>query len=406
MHRLLVTSVMLAAKFFDDHYYNNAYYAKVGGVPYSEMNALEVEFLFMLNFDLFVTTETYKQYYDELWSHANSPHAHLCGCIHAKVPLLILPRFDDPLKPRAISPLPDPYDLEEMENPDTPDTSDTSSDTSSEVPETVNSCPLTESTAKIPLNRCEKYSNHKEKEKEKEKCTSGVLKTPNLALPWESPSNQSNKHDRVMNNSFNSVRTETIEQKHRLAPYSHNDNMGTQVDHSHVKRGNNKLNNNSQPKQSPSIMKGRDDVMLDIGDCTMSIPTSSPISTEEILDRETSMVTESPPMSIGFFGSFPTNSSSFESDPIIEVESKGSDLNPFHPQTSRKPIERPPSRGKPITERVLQRSGRRLSAAGKSSSSSSSRRFKENRLEMNETNLRSSSTDSQQLWQSIVLPVY
>jgi hypothetical protein len=98
IHRLLITSVMLAAKFFDDHYYNNAYYAKVGGVTYSEMNALEVEFLFMLNFDLFVTTETYKQYYDELWSHANSTPAHLCGCINAKVPLLILPRFDEPRK--------------------------------------------------------------------------------------------------------------------------------------------------------------------------------------------------------------------------------------------------------------------------------------------------------------------
>jgi len=95
IHRLLITSVMLAAKFFDDQYYNNAYYAKVGSVTYSEMNALEVEFLFMLNFDLFVTTETYKQYYEELWSHANSTHARLCGCNKAKVPLLILPRFDE-----------------------------------------------------------------------------------------------------------------------------------------------------------------------------------------------------------------------------------------------------------------------------------------------------------------------
>jgi hypothetical protein len=30
IHRLLITSVMLAAKFFDDQYFNNAYYAKVG----------------------------------------------------------------------------------------------------------------------------------------------------------------------------------------------------------------------------------------------------------------------------------------------------------------------------------------------------------------------------------------
>jgi hypothetical protein len=30
IHRLLITSIMLAAKFFDDQYYNNTYYAKVG----------------------------------------------------------------------------------------------------------------------------------------------------------------------------------------------------------------------------------------------------------------------------------------------------------------------------------------------------------------------------------------
>jgi hypothetical protein len=33
---------MAAAKFFDDSYYNNAFYAKVGGVPAWEINALEV----------------------------------------------------------------------------------------------------------------------------------------------------------------------------------------------------------------------------------------------------------------------------------------------------------------------------------------------------------------------------
>ena len=48
VHRILITAVMLAAKFFDDQYYNNAYYAKVGGVPREEMNALEIEFLFAI----------------------------------------------------------------------------------------------------------------------------------------------------------------------------------------------------------------------------------------------------------------------------------------------------------------------------------------------------------------------
>jgi hypothetical protein len=88
IHRLLITSVMLAAKFFDDQYFNNAYYAKVGGVPAGEMNTLEVEFLFMTNFSLFVTTDTYRQYYQELWNHANSSSA--CGCGGSRVPPLTL----------------------------------------------------------------------------------------------------------------------------------------------------------------------------------------------------------------------------------------------------------------------------------------------------------------------------
>ena len=52
IHRLLITSVMVAAKFYDDIYYDNAYYAKVGGIPTAEMNSLELEFLFMINFTL------------------------------------------------------------------------------------------------------------------------------------------------------------------------------------------------------------------------------------------------------------------------------------------------------------------------------------------------------------------
>eukprot|EP01138_Halocafeteria_seosinensis_P015740 gb/GECG01016061.1/.p1 GENE.gb/GECG01016061.1/~~gb/GECG01016061.1/.p1 ORF type:complete len:284 (+),score=30.18 gb/GECG01016061.1/:1-852(+) len=69
VHRIIITSVMLAAKFFDDQYFNNAYYAKVGGVPCDEMNALEMEFLFSINFSLHVNTDTYCRYFAELSSH-------------------------------------------------------------------------------------------------------------------------------------------------------------------------------------------------------------------------------------------------------------------------------------------------------------------------------------------------
>jgi len=70
VHRIIITSVMLAAKFFDDHYYNNAYYGKVGGVSNSEVNSLEIEFLFMVNFNLFVATEEYNVYNQRLMTHS------------------------------------------------------------------------------------------------------------------------------------------------------------------------------------------------------------------------------------------------------------------------------------------------------------------------------------------------
>ncbi|GAB4844271.1 Cyclin-U4-1 [Ancistrocladus abbreviatus] len=66
VHRLVITSVMVAAKFMDDMYYNNAYYAKIGGVSTAEMNFLEVDFLFGLGFHLNVTPNTFHTYYTYL----------------------------------------------------------------------------------------------------------------------------------------------------------------------------------------------------------------------------------------------------------------------------------------------------------------------------------------------------
>ncbi|KAK9064419.1 hypothetical protein SSX86_015801 [Deinandra increscens subsp. villosa] len=62
VHRLLVISIMLAAKILDDEHYNNAFYARVGGVTNTELNRLEVEFLFMIDFDLTVTARVFESY--------------------------------------------------------------------------------------------------------------------------------------------------------------------------------------------------------------------------------------------------------------------------------------------------------------------------------------------------------
>lgn len=82
IHRLLLTSIMSSAKFFDDAHYNNSYYAYVGGVPLKELNALEVEFLSLLNFDFHVSAATYGFFYKM----CTEENIHLGGC--ACAPLL------------------------------------------------------------------------------------------------------------------------------------------------------------------------------------------------------------------------------------------------------------------------------------------------------------------------------
>ena len=52
---------MLAAKLMDDKYYNNAFYAKVGGIATSELNHMELEMLQLLDYRLLVSTAQMKQ---------------------------------------------------------------------------------------------------------------------------------------------------------------------------------------------------------------------------------------------------------------------------------------------------------------------------------------------------------
>uniref|UniRef100_A0A8R7P8H9 Cyclin n=1 Tax=Triticum urartu TaxID=4572 RepID=A0A8R7P8H9_TRIUA len=70
VHRLLITSVVVDAKFTDDAFFNNALYARVGGINTIEMNRLELDLLFNLDFGLKVNLETFGSYYLQLEKHA------------------------------------------------------------------------------------------------------------------------------------------------------------------------------------------------------------------------------------------------------------------------------------------------------------------------------------------------
>lgn len=62
VHRLIITSIMLAAKLFEDNTYNNKFYAHVGGIGIKELNTLECMFMQLLDHHLFVNPEVFRQY--------------------------------------------------------------------------------------------------------------------------------------------------------------------------------------------------------------------------------------------------------------------------------------------------------------------------------------------------------
>jgi len=62
LKRLILTSILSAIKFNEDEYYTNEYFAKVGGISLKELNALEVEFLQLINFCLYVEKSLFIKY--------------------------------------------------------------------------------------------------------------------------------------------------------------------------------------------------------------------------------------------------------------------------------------------------------------------------------------------------------
>jgi ATPase subunit of ABC transporter with duplicated ATPase domains len=73
LHRLFLTSMVIAAKFHDDMHCCSSYYAKVGGVTVAELTKLEAQFMTMLDWRLYVTEDEYKTWLKRLSSQKESP---------------------------------------------------------------------------------------------------------------------------------------------------------------------------------------------------------------------------------------------------------------------------------------------------------------------------------------------
>ncbi|KAI8987478.1 cyclin-domain-containing protein [Mycotypha africana] len=66
VHRFLITAVTVSSKALCDSYCTNSHYAKVGGISTQEINALELEFLALIDWHLASTGPILQQYYANL----------------------------------------------------------------------------------------------------------------------------------------------------------------------------------------------------------------------------------------------------------------------------------------------------------------------------------------------------
>ena len=71
-HRVVITAVMLAAKFFDDSHWDNTAFARIGGITIAEVNRMELEMLFATNFNCKVSEVEFARYFREMCE-ADSP---------------------------------------------------------------------------------------------------------------------------------------------------------------------------------------------------------------------------------------------------------------------------------------------------------------------------------------------
>lgn len=74
-HRLVLVSVVLAIKFYDDTYYSNSFYAKVGGVQLKDLNNLERIYLQLIEYRLCVDPREYDEYHGIMMKAAQLPVA-------------------------------------------------------------------------------------------------------------------------------------------------------------------------------------------------------------------------------------------------------------------------------------------------------------------------------------------
>jgi len=62
IYRILFAAVLISIKYNEDLFYDNKYYAEIGGVKLKELNLIEYTFVELCNFKLYISYEVYEKY--------------------------------------------------------------------------------------------------------------------------------------------------------------------------------------------------------------------------------------------------------------------------------------------------------------------------------------------------------
>ena len=62
IHRIFFTAVLISIKYNEDIIFNNDYYSQVAGVKLNEINKMELEFISLLDFNLYIDPEEFGSY--------------------------------------------------------------------------------------------------------------------------------------------------------------------------------------------------------------------------------------------------------------------------------------------------------------------------------------------------------
>ena len=66
IHRLLLISIMVCTKFYEDEYYDNKMWSSIGGISLSELNTLEIVYCQLIEYKLYISSFDFKKYEDLL----------------------------------------------------------------------------------------------------------------------------------------------------------------------------------------------------------------------------------------------------------------------------------------------------------------------------------------------------